>query len=135
MKQDFEWFSIKQFGHSEVELPLSTAVLLLCKSGSIFVRSICEVSSFSQDCSVTHFAFIPKLPSATIQSGKDIVVNRYNYSAEDIHDATRNRDDKIEALTKRMEEVESNISNLDDKINHYKNHYNEHIDQHNGIEW
>jgi hypothetical protein len=123
MKQDFEWFSIKQFGHSEVELPLSTAVLLLCKSGSIFVRSICEVSSFSQDCSVTHFAFIPEVP-------------REKSPAQEIIDnCLSSHGHKINEMKKRLEEAESNIANLDDKINHYKNHYNEHIDQHNGIEW
>lgn len=125
MSQDFTWIPIDRFSVFAIGKKPHSNVLLLGQSGSVYLRSINEVPDFLDNYNATHFAFI-----------NDVEKHEFETPARKIIDnCLSSHGEKINELEKRLEEAESNITNLDDKINHYKSCYNEHIDQHNGIEW
>lgn len=113
MKQEFEWIPI-----SRIEEFTDTRDPVVCMDKKGKFENLDLFSAKHYQYLYDHFAFIPELPSATIQSGKGILLNRYNYSAEEIHDAMRNRDDKIEQLERKMSALETRY------YIHAKNYHN-----------
>ena len=122
MKQEFEWIPInKALEMMNIKNPYSEVVVRYVPTPGVAktaFRCLMDITPPPHMSTITHFAFIPELPSATIQSGKGILVNRYNYSAEEIHDAMRNRDDKIEQLERKMSALETRY------YIHAKNYHN-----------
>lgn len=103
MKQDFEWIPLSDMCDNVANSRLTNKILVLCKNGDVFVRALIEVASYKKSCDVTHFAFIPDVP--TIDNRMEAI-------------------DKRSALVDTMELMQKRIDKLQERDTEIVRHVN-----------